>query len=223
MTGFLTSFLLGRPGNEISFDVNPEAMVIEEQPIAVLQRNLAGDLKKSVLKTSAPTIKVNSNYLTPTQRNQFASLVGIQDTFLSFQCRDDFQVVSERDDVSDTSHVIIQNTSATKLSKLLVQNGYPGIITINSVAEVPNVLAGPLYDEGGYGEGGYSGPDFFSGGSYDDLTRTITLGTSLSSDIDFVYVTYTYTGWLVNIEKLIHAAHGGWVNRFTYDFQLTGV
>jgi hypothetical protein len=196
-------------------------MAIEEMPIVALRRNIAADLKKSVLKTSAPTIKINSNYLQINQRNQFASLPGIQDTFLSFITRDDWQVFSEKNVPISTTQVLIQNTSATKLSAALVAAGFPGIITINSVAQVPNVVAGPVFGGGGFGEGGFSGPDFFAGGSYDDLTRTVTLGTTLPG-LNPIYISYTYQGWLVNMESLSHAIRGGWLDRFTYDFSLTG-
>jgi len=215
------TFKLGRPGYEYSFDVNPEAMAIEDGPIAVLQRNLAGDLKKSIIKTSVPIIKLNSNYLMMAQRNQFASLAGIADTFLSFITRDDWQIIAEKNTPLNLTQVKLQNNSATKLSAALVAAGFSSIITVTSAAQIPNVTAGPVFGGGGFGEGGFSGPDFFTGGSYDDLTRTVTLGTTLPS-LNPVYLTYTYTGWLVNMEKLSHAIRGGWIDRFTYDFVLTG-
>ncbi len=219
---WIASFLLGRPGYEYQFDVNPEGMSINEAGLPILHRNLAGDLKKSILKTSMPTIRISSSYLTLTQRNQFASLVGVADTFLSFQTRDDWQVVSERNLPTDTTHVTIQNNSATKLSAALVAAGFTGIITIDSVSVVPTAVAGPTFGGDEFGSGGFSGPDYFLGGSYDDATRVITLGTSLPSASQYVYVTYTYTGWLVNLDVLSHEVKGGWMDRFTYDFQLTG-
>lgn len=219
---WISQFLFGRPGYEYQFDVNPEGMSIDEQALTVMHRNLAGDLKKSVLKNSMPTIRINSSYLTLTQRNQFASLVGVQDTFLSFQTRDDWQMLSERNLPTDTTHVTIQNNSATRLSAALVAAGFSGIITINSVGTVPAAVAGPLFGGGGFGDGGFSGPDYFLGGSYNDATRVVTLGTSLPSASQYVYVSYTYKGWLVNLENLSHQVQGGWMDRFMYDFQLTG-
>ena len=219
---WLSSFLLGRPGYEYSFDINPEAMSIDEAALTVIHRNLAGDLKKSVLKNSMPMIKINSSYLSLDQRNKFASLVGVNDTFLSFQTRDDWQMVAERDLPTDTQHVTLQNNSATRLSAALVAAGFSGVITINSVSTVPNVVAGPTFGGGGFGDGGFSGPDYFAGGSYEDATRVVTLGTSLPSASQYVYVTYTYKGWLVNLDALSHQIRGGWLDRFTYDFQLTG-
>ena len=79
-----TTFILGRPGYEYEFQVPPGAMTIDESGIISLQRDLAGNLHKSTLKNNVPTIKINSNYLMPQQRNQFNSLIAVSDTFLSF-------------------------------------------------------------------------------------------------------------------------------------------
>ncbi len=218
---WLSSFLLGRPGQEVSFDVNPEAMEIEETGISVLQRNLAGDLKKSTLKVSAPTIKINSSYLTLAQRNQFASLVGVSDTFLSFQTRDDWQSTYELVTVLSTNTFKLQNSSAFRLSQALVRLGYPSIITINGI--FLSAASGEAYGEGPYGAGPYGGSAFATGAiTYDDLTGIITIANPIPDITAAAYVTYTYTGWLVNLERLGHKAQGGWLDRFTYDFQLTG-
>lgn len=206
MAGWLSQFKLGRPGYEYSFTVNPSAMNIDEGPIDIIHRNLAGDLKKSIVKTSAPIIKIASGYFTKTQRDQFASLAGIADTFLSFQTRDDWQNILEKNYPTDTSHVTIQNTSATRLSAQLKAGGFSGIISGISVYTTPDG----------------SGTEYFSGGSYDDSTRILTLGATLPDNVSPVFVTYTYKGWLVNMRKLSHNIQGGWVDRFQYDFQLEG-
>ncbi len=218
---WLSQFLLGRPCNEYSFEVNPEAMSIEETGVFVVQRNLAGDLKKSVLKASAPLIKVNSSYLSLAQRNQFASLVGIGDTFLSFRTRDDWQVTDESVTILSTTSIQLNNTSMSRLSAALVSAGCASIITILT----PWTLStGYYYGAGGFGYGGYGGPVTFDPGTvtYDDATRIATFTNALADDISTVLVSYTYTGWLVNMEQLGHKAQGGWMDRFTYDFQLTG-
>ena len=221
---WLSSFLLGRPGREYSFEVNPEAMDIEEAGIVVMQRNLAGDLKKSVLKVSAPTIKINSTYLSLAQRNQFASLVGVADTFLSFQTRDDWEAINERVTVLTTTSVQLANSSATRLSAALVAAGYDSIITI----ETPFLFSlggGQTYGGGSYGGGGYGGDqEEFDPGTltYDDATRVISFTNPLPDVSQPVYVSYLYKGWLVNLERLGHRAQGGWIDRFTYDFVLSG-
>lgn len=211
---------MGRPGTELSFEVNPEAMQIEEQGVCVVQRNLAGDLKKSTLKVSAPMVKVNSSFLSKAQRDQFNSLVGISDTFLSFQTRDDWQQVNDLATVLTSTTLQLSNSSALRLSKILVDTGYPGIITINSVTIPPFTGFG----QGNFGADGFGGAGSYSAGTitYNDSTMVVTVQNALPFGFAGIYVTYTYKGWLVNMEKFGHTSKGGWLDRFQYDFQLVG-
>lgn len=217
---WLSSFLIGRPGYEYEFTTPPEAISIEDMGISVKQRMLDGSMKKSILNPSMPTIKISSKYLTIEQRNQLSSLTMIDDTFLSFQARDDFKVISFKVNPASLSQLVLPKMSCLRLSKLLVDGGFSSIITVNSINEVPNPVDANLYDEGGYDEGGYAGSEHYAGGSYDDSTYTITLGTPLSQ-LAVVYVTFTYKGWLVDAEKLSHGSSGSNVDWFSYDFQLT--
>jgi len=203
---WLNQFLLGRPGFEYAFDINPEALDIVEQPIDVITRNVAGHLKRSIIKTSAVSIKLSLSFLLKTQRDQFASLAGISDTFLSFKTRDDWKMLAEYNIPASTTSVIIQQTSATKLSQALVAAGAAASITIDGVFLNP---AG-------------TGTNYWTGGSYNSSTFTITLGTPLPIATPAVFVSYTYTGWLVMMKSLSHKIQGGWVDRFQYDFELTG-
>ena len=204
---WLSQFSLGRPGYEYSFDINPEGMSIEDGAIAIRQRNLAGDVKKSVLKVYAPTIKINSSYLAIGQRNQFSTLANISDTFLSFLTRDDWQVILERNISTDTTHVTLPNSSITKLDKIFDAIGAnPNITNVNSVTTTADG----------------SGTNYANGGSFDRTNSIVHLGSALAGANTVVYVTYTYKGWLVDMEKLVHAIQGGWVDRFQYDFQLVG-
>jgi len=222
---WLSPFLLGRPGGEYSFEISPEGMDIEEAGVVVLQRNLAGDLKKSTLKTSAPIIKVNSSFLSLTQRNQFASLVGIADTFLSFKTRNDWQVVDELVTILSSTTLQLANTSATRLSAVLVGMDFPSVITIVTPFKF-GIGPGSTFGSGGFGEGEFGGGgETFDPGviTYNDVTRVITMTNALSDITAPLFLSYTYTGWLVNLERLTHRAQGGWLDRFQYDFQLTGV
>ncbi len=221
---WLNPFLLGRPGLEYEFEVNPSAMQIEDAGVVVRQRNLAGDLKKSVVKVSAPSIRISSNYLTLAQRNQFHSLVGVTDSFLSFRTRDDWEAVDERVTWLSSTTMRIANSSAARLSKVLTSMGFPSIITIQTPFKL-GVVAGVGYGEGGYGEGGYgSAPEEFDPGTvtYDDATRIITITNPIADPAVAILVSYLYTGWLVDMQVLNHQAQGGWGDRFVYDFQLVG-
>ncbi len=206
MAAWLSSFILGRPGYEVSFEVQPEAMNVTEQSLVSLNRNLAGDLKKSVFRQGIPTVTINASYLTINQRNQFMSLIGLSDTFLSFQIRDDL-VNNEQDTSTDTTHVTLQNNSIIRLDKLLNTGGFSTIITVTGVY-TSAVMGG-------------SGTNYYTSGSYARSTGIITLGSALAGANTVVYIYYTYTGWLVNLDTLNWQAQGGWSDRLSYSFQLT--
>ena len=89
--------------------------------------------------------------------------------------------------------VTLQENSATLLSAVLVAASAAGSITVTGVFD--NALL--------------TGTNYYTGGSYDDATRTIALGTPLPPD-SLCYVTYIYTGWLVSMEKMNFLATGGW-------------
>ena len=217
---WLSPFLLGRPGAEIQLDLPPEAIEVQEMPIASVQKNLAGDLKKSVIKASAPTIRINSRRLSPTQRNQLASLAGIRDTFLSFQTRDDWQVFQELVTVIDATHVQIANTSATRLSALLVALGGSSIITVQPVFGL--AFGGGAYGAGAYGAA-FSGGDFDPGDvSYDDATRIITIENPIDDLESAIFVSYNYKGWLVNMRQMNAKSGGSFADIFSYDIELNG-
>lgn len=198
-------FKLGRPGAELTFGLNPSAFHVDDGNIIVRQRNIEGDLKKSIVKKFVPSIQLNSNYFTKAERDAFVSLLNIDDTMLSFQTRDDWQVLKAKHIATTTTAVKISNSSITKLDEALIAAGAAGQVTINGVYDNP---AG-------------TGTNYYTGGSYAGATRTITLGTPVVAGA-VLYVDYTHKGWLVDIENLSYGAEGGWVDRFTYDFQLIG-
>ena len=203
-----TQFKLGRPGYEYKFPVDapPEAMDISQGPLKVMHTNLAGDLKKSVLKIGIPIIRLNSSYLIKADRDKLATLADMSDAFLSFICRDDWGVYLERSYPLNVNQAKLKNSSATRLSAALIALSLPSIITITGVFNRPDGL----------------GTNYFTGGSYADATRIISLGTPLLDATQPCYTTYIYTGWLVNMESLGHRVQGGWVDRFQYDFELVG-
>ena len=198
-------FLLGRPGAELTFALNPAGFNVQAGNIVVRQRNIEGDLKKSIIKVDVPSIKLSSNYFLKAERDAFVSLMDIDDTFLSFQTRDDWQKLKEKNIATSTTLVSIKNSSITKLDEALLAAGGAAQVTINGVYDNP---AG-------------TGTNYYTGGSYNAATRVITLGTPTVAGTA-LYVDYTFRGWLVDIEELTYGAEGGWVDRFNYDFQLIG-
>jgi hypothetical protein len=205
MAGWLTSFLLGRPGFEVALDLRPEAISIAPAPVAAIHTNLAGDLRKSVLKADAPVVRINSNYLSVAQINQLASMAGWNDTFLSLRVRDDLQRVLDYALPLTTATLQLPNSSATRLGAALVAAGFASSLTIVGV----------------YTTKDGSGTNYFTGGAYADATRTITLGTPLPNATQPVYLTYSYTGWLVNLKTADHNAARG-QDGFAYSFTLEG-
>ena len=215
-----TPFILGRPGAEYSFEINPEAMAIDEAGVVVLQRNLNGDLKKSTLKINTPSIKINSSFLSFQQRNQFNSLIGVADTFLSFQTRTDWTQYNDLAQVIDTTHFKLTNSSALRLSKALVQLGFSSIITITGISISP--ANGAAWEQGAWGAFPWMGTYNPGTITYNDLTYIVTVQNPIPDLTYAVFITYTYTGWLVNMQKMNSQYQGGWLDRAKYDFQLEG-
>lgn len=207
MASWLSPFLLGRPGYELSFDVNPEAMSMDEVQMAAFDRTLTGQGKKWVFSTYIPTIRISSNWFPITQRNLFVSLLSVSDTFLSFQTRDDWQMSLEVNPSITATTIGVQVNSATRLSAALVTAGFSSVVTINGVFDNP---AG-------------TGTNYFSAGStYSDTAYTATVATPLPAQANY-YITYTYKGWLVDLQKVSTKHQGGKVDLGSYDYQLVGV
>lgn len=217
-------FLLGRPGSEFTFEIPPNGMTPTPTPIKSVQSNLAGDLRKSILKTDAPKIKLTGMQLNITQRNQIASLMGVADTFLSFICRNDWQVVNDLAAVIDVNHLQLSNNSALKLSQAYVQLGLASLITFVTPF---NTSSAPAYGLGPYGAGPYGiglGGGTFDPGviTYNDLTMVLTMSNPLPSTAVAVFVTYNYPGWLVEIDSFEPKFQGGWIDKYTYTLSLSG-
>jgi hypothetical protein len=202
---WIREFRLGRPGFEEVFELLPDAVQVIPASVAVVQQNLAGDLRKGVLKTSAPTIRISSNYMSVAQRNTFASMMAFADSFLSFRTRDDWQQVLEYNLPASVNTVTLQNSSMTRLSAALAALGIDGSISIDGVYLTKNG----------------QGQNYFTGGAYDDASRTITLGAALADIASPVYVTYTYDGWLVNMKAGTNSAKFG-SDHFAYEYELEG-
>ena len=205
-----TDFHLGRPGYELAFTIRPESLDIDYSNMVIVNQNIAGDTKQSIVKSSVPTIQLRANYLSMDDRNKLASLRNITDTLLSFKCRDDWKNLYERVSIIDSTHVQLANTSATRLSEVMVGLGLTATITISTMYTIPPSYAG-------------AGTTFDPGATtYDSTTRIITLTNALSSLTDPFYVTTIYTGWLVRLAKVSAANTGGLVDYSNCDVQLIG-
>ena len=204
MAGWITQFKLGVPGSEYTFELNPQALNSSEGPITVINENLAANLRKDVLKNYRPTFRVNSNYLTVAQKQQFVALAGLP-IFLSFQTRDNDWTFLEKDTPDSVSGITLRSNSITLLDKAL-----------NDVSAAANLTV-----TGVFLTAALTGTNYYTGGSYARATRVITLGTPLPNTND-VYVQYSYLGCLVNMQAINTVAQGGKVDIHSYDFQLEG-
>jgi hypothetical protein len=195
------------------FELKPESMNIDYNDIKVLHSNLAGDTKKSIIKAAVPTVRISSSYLSLAQRNQIASLRHVSDSFLSFRCRDDWQTYYEPVTINDATHIVLANSSATRLSSVLTGLGFSTTIAIQS----PFYLTLPT-------PAGGSGTTWAPGTiTYADSTRIATLQNSISSITSPLYVSYTYSGWLVEMSAFSAKSEGGWGDQTQYDIELVGV
>jgi hypothetical protein len=198
---WLNNFLLGRPGYEIAFDLNPNSMKVSDMQILASNRTLSGRRKKWVFCTSVPTISIDSKWLLLPDRNAMESLLSVTDTPLSFKLRSgDFQMINEINVPISTINVTIQQNSATRLSEALVSAGFASVITVTGVFLTPNG----------------TGTNYFNSGAYNDLNYLVTLGTPLPGTTQSVYVTYYYSGWLVHMDKIPYNIQGGWIDKFEY-------
>lgn len=209
MSTWLDNFLLGRPGSELAFDLNPNQVRVDNSQIVAKNRVLSGKLRKWVFRTEFPTISIDGRFMTMDQKDLFDSLLAITDTMLSFRVRTGgFTRTGEKNSSSNGgTTVVIQENSATLLSAALIFVGSASSVVITGVFDNKNL----------------TGTNYYTGGSYADASRTITLGTPLPTS-DPCYVTYTYTGWLVNMERLSWQAIGGHVDVTDYQgWTLEGV
>jgi len=205
-----TQFLLGRPGFEIAFDVNPDSFDPVFERVGSDNYTLNGDLKERVIRAFRPTVTLKSNWFPKAQLDAISSLLTISDTFLSFITRNDWNILCEPNIALTTNTVQIQQSSMTKLSAIYAAGGYGTTPTYGTIS-ITGVYANP----------NGSGTNYYTGGSYADSSRTITLGSSLPG-VQQVYVSYTYPGWLVRLKQMKALITGGRVDLFTYDYMLDG-
>jgi len=212
---WVNQFLLGRPTLEALFDASPNKISIERAQIAAVNRTISGRRKKLVFRTDFPTIKLDSNWFSVADANIMGSLLTVTDTVLSFQPRGgDLQTPLEINYPTSATTVNLQENSATILSAALVAAGGASQITINGVWTSYTIVAGVPTG---------AGTNYYTGGSYNDASYGITLGTSLASQAA-VFCTYSYSGWAVQMEKLPAMFEGGRVDLGSYSgWELVGV
>ena len=204
---WLSSFLLGRPGAELSFTINPSQVDIEESQIAAEDRVLSGRLRKWVFRTSVPTITLQSDFFSFADFCAMKSLLAVTDTMLSFRIRNgDITTTAEICYPSGATSLPIRENSQVLLSAALVAAGGASVIVISAIYDNP---AG-------------TGTNYWTGGSYDDASYVITPGTPLPTASPY-YVSYAYPGYLVSMSAIKAQFLGGQIDLGKIaGFQLVG-
>jgi hypothetical protein len=220
---WLDAFLLGRPGFEYAFSANPDDLEADFERQSAEQRTLTGRLKERVFRPWTPTVRLTSGWFPKTDLDHIASLLTVTDTFLSFIPRtSDLNILLEPDLALTTTTVQIQESSATLLSAVYAAGG----LTPGNGGTPYTTTSGTITVDGVYDNPMGTGTNYYTagaGGSYADATRTVTLGSALAQ-VQQVYVSYHFPGWLVRMKKLGAPISGGRVDLFNLgDLELVGV
>ena len=193
---WISNFLLGRPGYELAFSINPNTVEVDAAQIVAENRVLSGRLRKWVFRTNVPTMTLQSDFFTVQDFYRMQSLLAVTDTMLSFRIRDgDMQTSLEICYPTGATALPIRENSALLLSQALVAAGFPSVITINGIWDNP---AG-------------TGTNYFTGGSYQDSSFIITPGTPLLVQQPH-FVTYSFPGYLVSMKAIKGTFLGGQID-----------
>ncbi len=192
---WLSTFLLGRIGQELPLALQIVDINKNFRNAEMDQRNISGDYKRSLIKVGIPVIQVQFANAT---NDAISRLQGMRNRreVLNFKDRNDSGV---RDQIE---------TSVTDMSVFLTNTGVSGVTIVG-------VFLSSDYTK--------AGTNYFTGGSYNDSTREITLGSALPDDETEVIVDYNYTGHRVVVTALdVHPHQGSYKDFWLGTFELTG-
>ena len=192
---YISPFKLGILGSEQSITFVKQGLSINHADIIQTNRNLAGDLRKTIFKVNVPAFTLTGLKLSQNDVNLFWGLKQ-RNALLNFKYRDDLAVIDEQNTSTDIRNITLVNTSATG-------------ITILGVWQLSDPTHG--------------GTNYFTGGSYDPTTRIINCGTYLPGAATDVLINYTYTGNGVIINTLdVTAMQGQIANLYQASMGLQG-
>ena len=171
---WLDCFKLGVAGSEIEFASNPSELVAEDIELKEEDRNLAGDKKICFVKIST---KVTLKYplCLQSEHDKLVSIKNNYSTFKRLLVNDAFTIIDE------------VRTSVSKTSVALVPSSRAGI-TITGVWLATDTA--------------HTDTNYYTGGSFDSSTKTVTLGTQLAAINTPVIIDYVYQGWDMDIMSL---------------------
>jgi len=204
MPAFQDPIKLGRPRKELSFTADVDELGQIGQSIASSERtvrNAAGELFKRTFRKQMADFRVRPTFpTTDTLKNQLEGLKLIADEPLSFFFADDWPIIADRYTLDTPTTFKLSTSPYTRLGKAYKDAGG----TDTDIINISKVFDTYKFD----GEPG--GTDHFAGGSYDAVTRIVTLGSPPPGGIgSAIFANWTYKGALVNLRPFQPQNRGG--------------
>lgn len=192
---WLTTFKLGIPGGELDLIGRVTIPSFDHKHVEQQQRNVAGDLKRTYLKTHVPIIGIQ---MTSLPMATIKRLLGFYKSLepLNFISNNAFGVTDQQEISTSTTSVTLTNMCAS------------GVTILGVYLRADTARAGTNY---------------FTSGSYNATTRVITLGTPLPGANTQVWVDYNFTGysvWMTALQPTPHEGHSQ--DLWRANIQLTG-
>jgi len=178
---WLKIFKLGIVGSELELVMQAMGISYDFRQVEQLQRNVAGDFKRSILKQNVPIITIQAAKMPAVT---FKRMMGFYQSKepLNFLAKDDFGVTDQLEISQTASVVYLTNTGCTG-------------ITIQGV-----YLRADVYR---------TGTNYFTSGSFVESTLKITLGSALPGPNESVWIDYVFTGHRVLVTRFNPFPHSG--------------
>jgi hypothetical protein len=171
---WIENFTIGRAGSEMTFANNPAELEWGPSEIAFEDRNLAGQ-KKKLVKRITDKVRLTIPIVEEDELNKLISMANDNMVFKRFLVSTGFAIIDERRYATGTAEVELMPSSRAG-------------ITIQGVWLATDTA--------------HEGTNFYTGGSFNETTRVVTLGTPLEVSGSAVLVSYLYQGWNVDITDL---------------------
>ena len=178
---WLQTFRLGIVGGELDLVMQALGISFDFRQVEQLQRNVAGDFKRTILKQNVPIIVIQAARMPLVT---FKRMMGFYQSkeAMNFLTSDSMGVTDQLE-ISQTSGVVyLTNTGCTG-------------ITIQGV-----YLRADVYR---------TGTNYYTGGSFVESTLKITLGTPLPGPNEPVWIDYDFTGNRVLVTRFNPSPHVG--------------
>jgi len=189
------TFKLGAIGGELEIPMQTIALAFDYRQVEQMQRNIAGDNKRTLLKVNVPIIIIQGARM---PLATFKRLLGFYQSKISlnFMTNDALGVTDQSEISRDASTVYLTNTGVT------------GII-IRGVYLLADVYR--------------TGTNYYTGGSFNESLLKITLGTPVPNSNESVWVDYDFTGNRVYVTRFNPFPHVGQYQDFwQVNIELTG-